>query len=405
MLDLLLIAALGFLGSFGHCAGMCGPITVAFSLSQQREKPSWQQQIWFHGLLNFGRILSYALVGAGIGALSSVLIAGGQFAGVDSALRQGMAMLTGILLIWFGLSQISPDSVPHLPLLHPLTQKNWHNRLSSGMVKLSLSSHWWTPALLGMVWGLIPCGFLYAAQIKAAETGNPWIGSVTMLAFGLGTLPLMLGVGMVGSMVSGDRRSQLFRMGGWLTLTIGILTLLRTGDMVDLTGYAALICLSLALVARPISRLWKQPLHYRRALGVGAFILALAHMSHMLTMGWNLQAIPFLLPTHQIGSWAGLISLVLLTPLAFTSSNQMVKWLGKHWRSLHLLSIPAFILAAIHAILLGSHYLGGFGQTLTNQIAAVALGAIALLVVMLRSRHFWSLLALEKFYVFPHKNQ
>ncbi|NJN58424.1 MAG: sulfite exporter TauE/SafE family protein [Leptolyngbyaceae cyanobacterium SL_5_9] len=404
MLDLLLIAALGFLGSFGHCAGMCGPITVAFSLSQQREKPSWQKQIWFHGLLNVGRILSYALVGAGIGALSSVLIAGGQFAGVDSALRQCMAMLTGILLIWFGLSQISPDSVPHLPLLHPLTQKNWHSRLSSGMVKLSLSSHWWTPALLGMVWGLIPCGFLYAAQIKAAETGSPWIGSVTMLAFGLGTLPLMFGVGMVGSLVSGDRRSQLFRMGGWLTLTIGILTLLRTGDMVDLTGYASLICLSLALIARPISRLWRQPLRYRRALGVGAFILALTHMSHMLTMGWNVQAIPFLLPTHQIGSWAGLISLVLLTPLAFTSSDRMVKWLGKHWRSLHLLSIPAFILAAIHAILLGSHYLGGFEQTLTHQIAAVVLGAIALLVVIVRSRHFWSLLALEKFYVFPHKD-
>jgi sulfite exporter TauE/SafE len=405
MLDLLLIATLGFLGSFGHCAGMCGPITVAFSLSQQQEKPSWQQQICFHGLLNLGRLLSYALVGAGIGALSSVLIAGGQFAGVDSALRQVMAILTGILLIWFGLSQINPESVPHLPLLHPLSQKNWHNRLSSGMVKLSLSSHWWTPALLGIVWGLIPCGFLYAAQIKAAETGDPWIGSVTMLAFGLGTLPLMLGVGLVGSLVSGDRRSQLFRMGGWLTLTIGILTLLRTGDMIDYTGHASLVCLMLALIARPISRLWGQPLRCRRALGVGAFILALAHIGHTLTMGWNVQAIPFLLPTHQIGSWAGIVSLALLTPLALTSFDRMVKRLGRHWRSLHLLSVPAFILAAVHTILLGSHYLGGFEQSLVNQIAAVVLGAIALLVVLVRSRHFWSFLALEKFYVFPHKHQ
>jgi sulfite exporter TauE/SafE len=405
MLDFLLIAALGFLGSFGHCAGMCGPITVAFSLSQQQEKPSWQQQIWFHGLLNFGRILSYALVGAAIGALGSVLIAGGQFAGVDSALRQGMAMLTGILLIWFGLAQINPESVPRLPIVHPLSQKNWHNRLSSGMVKLSLSSHWWTPALLGIVWGLIPCGFLYAAQIKAAETGDPWVGSVTMMAFGLGTLPLMLGVGMAGSMVSGDRRSQLFRMGGWLTLTIGILTLLRSGDMVDYTGHASLVCLGLALIARPISRFWVQPLRYRRALGVGAFILALAHMGHMLTMGWNVRAIPFLLPTHQLGSWAGMISITLLLPLALTSFDGMVKRMGKHWRSLHLLSIPSFILAAVHAILLGSHYLGGFEQSLTNQIAAVVLGAIALLLLLVRSRHFWSLLTLEKFYVSPHKNR
>jgi sulfite exporter TauE/SafE len=89
-------------------------------------------------------------------------------------------------------------------------------------VKLSATPHWWTPALLGSVWGLIPCGFLYAAQIKAAETGNLWLGAATMLAFGLGTMPMMLGVGVSASKLSADKRSQLFRLGGWVTLTIGI---------------------------------------------------------------------------------------------------------------------------------------------------------------------------------------
>jgi len=60
--------------------------------------------------------------------------------------------------------------------------------------------------------------------------------------------------------------------------------------MVDYTGHAALILLMLALIARPISRLWPQPLHIA-ALGVGAFVLAVAHTSYMLdhTLAWNFR--------------------------------------------------------------------------------------------------------------------
>ena len=112
----------------------------------------------------------------------------------------------------------------------------------------------------------MPCGFLYTAQIKAAQTGNMWMGAATMLAFGLGTFPMMLGVGVSASLFSKDKRSQLFRLGGWVTLAIGVITLLRTGDtMVDYTGHAGLILLMLALIARPISGLWAAPMRYRRA--------------------------------------------------------------------------------------------------------------------------------------------
>lgn len=397
---------LGFLGSFGHCVGMCGPLTVAFSLSQQRgTTPAWRQQLYFHSLLNLGRLVSYALIGAGIGALGSVLIASGQLAGISSGLRQGIAILTGVMLIWFALVQIKPEFLPNLPVLHPLTQSSWHNRLSRAMVKLSTQPGWWTPTLLGSVWGLIPCGFLYAAQIKAAQTGNLWMGAATMLAFGLGTLPSMLGVGVLTSKVSADKRSQLFRMGGWVTLMIGILTLLRTGKMVDYTGHAALICLMLALIARPISRFLPQLLGYRRALGVGMFVLALAHTGHMLTMGWNFQALSFLLPAHQLGSWAGILALALMTPAAVTSFDRAMNYLGKHWRQIHLLSVPAFALAVVHVVLLGSHYLGALEWTWANKVSAVVLGAIALCVLLVRMRLVWSLLSLEKFYVSPIKSK
>ncbi len=417
MLDLLLITILGFLGSFGHCFGMCGPLTVAFSLSHQQQTPqkaaldnsvSWQQQLKFHILLNLGRMLSYALVGAGIGALGSAFVKSGQLAGVGSDFRRVMAIVTGVMLIWFGLGQVKPDWLPRIPLLHPLLQKSLHDRLSAGMIKLSFKTKWWTPILLGMTWGLMPCGFLYAAQIKAAETGNLWMGTATMLAFGLGTLPTMLGVGVSSSLVSKDRRSQLFRLGGWVTLTIGVITLLRTGDtMVDYTGHAALICLILALIARPISSLWASPLRYRRALGVGAFMLSVVHTAHMIehSLQWNFAAFFFLPIDFQWSMAAGAVALILMTPAAFTSWESLQKSLGKRWRQIHLLSVPALLLSVIHAVLIGSHYLGSGQLTWGNKLAVVLMGIVTLSVLLVRSRFFWSKLSVEKFYVPPTKSR
>ncbi|NJL63441.1 MAG: sulfite exporter TauE/SafE family protein [Methylacidiphilales bacterium] len=393
MLDFWLITTLGFLGSFGHCVGMCGPLSVAFSLSQNKPNPNqqnWQQQLQFHLLLNIGRLLSYALVGAAIGAIGSVLLASGQMAGVGSELRRWMAIFTGLLLIWFGLRQINPELLPRVPFLHPLLQSNLHNNLNMGMVKLSLKSKWWTPALLGITWGLMPCGFLYAAQIKAAETGDLFKGALTMLAFGLGTLPMMLGVGVSTSFLSKDRRSQLFRLGGWVTLVIGAIALLRTGDtMVDYTGHAGLFCLILALIARPISDFYAAPLRYRRALGVGAYVLAIAHTFHMLehSLQWNLQAFWFLPPQFQWGMATGAIALMLMTPAALTSFDSMQKYLGKYWRKIHLLGVPALIFTAIHAVVIGSHYLGALQTNWWHQFATILLGMVIVGVLLLRFRN------------------
>ncbi|MGB5961351.1 MAG: sulfite exporter TauE/SafE family protein [Coleofasciculaceae cyanobacterium] len=394
--------SLGFLGSFGHCVGMCGPLTVAFSLSQQQETTKLGKQLSFHGLLNLGRIVSYAFVGAGIGALGSVLLAGGQLAGIGSSLRQIMTTLTGLMLIWFGIVQIKPDFLPRLPVFHPL-QGSWHQRLSGAMTKLSLQTRWWTPFLLGSVWGLIPCGFLYAAQIKAAATGSLWLGAATMLAFGLGTMPMMLGVGVSASRLSADKRSQLFRLGGWVTLSIGILTLLRTDAMVDYTGHGALILLMLALIARPVSGLWAGLLRYRRALGVGAFVLSLAHTAHMLdhTLQWNLDAFSFMLPQHQVGIGLGALALVLMAPAAFTSFDKLQKALGKNWRLIHLLSVPALVLATLHTVLIGSHYLGELVWNWDNVMRSAIAFLITALVLLIRFPLVWSLLSLQKFYVAP----
>ena len=409
-LDLWLVAALGFLGSFGHCVGMCGPVAAAFALGE-RERQSKQAhpsekaaQIGFHLLLNLGRLLSYGLVGAAIGALGSAVFAGGELAGVGSGLRRAIAILTGLMLVWFGLSQAKPGWLPALPFLHPARQQQIHERLTLAMSNVSKHSRGLTPVLLGLLWGLIPCGFLYAGQLRAAQTQSWLGGAAVMLAFGAGTLPAMVGMGAATSFLSGDRRSQLFRMGGWVTVVIGLLLLLRTGDtMSDYSGHAALALLVLTLIARPISQLWPALLNYRRGLGVGACLLSLLHLLHMAshTWSWNFRAVQFMLPSHQIGVWLGAIALLLMLPAALTSFDRAQKALGNRWRKLHLLGIPALLLAAVHTVMVGSSYWGALALTWHNQLQVGLLGLTVVGVLGVRSRRLWTLLSLEKYYAAP----
>ncbi|MEL6438082.1 MAG: sulfite exporter TauE/SafE family protein [Cyanobacteria bacterium J06621_8] len=402
MIDLLLIIALGFLGSFGHCIGMCGPLAVALALSQQDRKAVTFNGLRFHLLLNIGRLVSYTLVGGALGGLGSIVVASGQLAGIGSGLRQFMAIFTGILLIWFSIGQIKPNWLPRLPIFHPL-QGVMHNQLNSGMNRLADQQQWWTPAILGGVWGLIPCGFLYAAQLKAVETGNLLAGAVTMFCFGLGTVPMMLSVGVSASKISADRRSQLFRLGGWVTLTIGILTLLRTDAMVDYTGHGALLLLMLALVARPLKNYWTAPLQYRRIIGVGACVLAIAHTAHMLdhSLNWNLDAIAFMLPQHRLGIAGGILGLFLMLPAALTSSDRLQKALGHRWRKIHLLTVPGLIFTVGHIILIGSNYLGDLQLSLESKLRVLVVLLATLVVLMLRTPLCWKIIGLGKFYSSP----
>jgi len=393
--DLLLIAAVGFLGSFGHCAGMCSPIALAFSLHQEAKISALSFHIW----LNLGRLLSYGLIGGIIGAISEVLVAGGQLAGIDSSVRRGIAIATGIVLILFGLAQLgflSPlkTGLKLIPRSSQPKSSNWN--IHNLMLKFPQN-----PLCLGIIWGLMPCGFLYAAQIKAAETANFGAGVGTMLAFGLGTLPVMVGVGIFSSSLSSDRRGQLSRLGGWLTVAIGMITLLRTGDtMVDYSGHGSLICLGFALIARPIKAIWSFPYRYRRTLGIGAFGLGLIHTLHMVdhTWGWNPRTLFFMLPSHQIGIWIGIAALFLMVPAAMTSFDQAMQNLGCFWRKIHLLALPALILITIHAILIGSHYLGKLAGDIDSILRVVFLMGFTLLVLAMRSLWVWQLFTISKYY-------
>ncbi len=379
-LDLFFAFSLGFLGSFGHCVGMCGNLTLAFALLDRQ--PSVLSKLRFHGLLNLGRIASYALVGGTLGA-------------VGSGWRQAIAIVTGILLLGLGLQQVMPAGKFSMPLIHPLAQKRWHDRLGRAMQAVAQQ-----PLLLGLLWGLIPCGFLYTAQVKALEAGDWWQGAVLMLAFGAGTLPAMIASGVWLSKLGSDRRSQLYRLGGWLTIAMGLLTLTRSDAMYDISGYTALLCLWLALTARPLSKLLPWLLPYRRALGVGALVLSVVHSLMMLdhAFGWDIEAVWFLLPIHQWGFWFGVMAVGLMLPAGVTSFDWAQRSLGRWWRYLHLLAVPALGCSAMHIVLSGSNFWGGLSDQPLPTVLSLALLILCAVGLLLRWRRVWLWFGLEQYY-------
>lgn len=183
-----LFAALmaGLLGS-GHCFGMCGGI--AGSLGALSGLPGKRSRFLPAVQFNFGRLLSYALLGAvtagllgGIGDLMSLKAAG-------KALR----LLTALMVLFIGLR-----------FLFDWRGLDWIERGGAGLwkrilpiaVKISTRHDWFGRLALGLCWGLIPCGLVYSILLTAASTGAASSGATVMLAFGVGTLPSMLGLSL-----------------------------------------------------------------------------------------------------------------------------------------------------------------------------------------------------------------
>jgi len=216
MLDLLplLISALilGLLGG-GHCLGMCGGLMGALTLAIPPEKR--QQRFFFLLAYNLGRILSYALAGLLIGLAGWALTTG--------PLGTLMRVLAGLLLIamglylagwWSGLTRIEALGRNLWRFIQPLTK---HFMPVTSAPKA---------LVLGALWGWLPCGLVYSTLLWAASQGNALNSAALMLAFGLGTLPVLMATGLAAERVTALLRRQGIRMaGGILVMLFGLWTL------------------------------------------------------------------------------------------------------------------------------------------------------------------------------------
>ena len=154
----------------------------------------------------------------------------------------------------------------------------------------------------------------------------------------------------------------------------------------------------LALVARPIRCLWDQPLKHRRSIGIFAFAAALTHAIYAFlhALNGNFQTILSITSRYQWGIWAGIISLAAITPAAITSFPYLQKKLGKSWRKIHLLTVPALALAAFHIVMIGPHYMAQLHIEIFDYLRISGIIIMTLFVFLIRESKFWSILKLKK---------
>ncbi|MFC7068730.1 sulfite exporter TauE/SafE family protein [Halobaculum lipolyticum] len=217
----------GLLGG-AHCLGMCGPLVTAYA------GPSTDDggRVTLHdvrqqGLLTFGRVGTYALVGAGLGALGGAAVSGGSlFAGAD--LVRGVAgVVAGVVVVVVGAGYLrgrplDPGSVP-IPGVSTAFAR-------IARVAGERADEWADGpriALLGSVHALLPCPLLYPAYLYAFARGSPAAGALALGALGVGTAPAMVGYATVIGSVPASVRGRVHRALGGAFVILGLLPLLH----------------------------------------------------------------------------------------------------------------------------------------------------------------------------------
>ena len=194
------------------------------------------------------------------------------------------------------------------------------------------------------------------------------------------------------------RQQPLFPHGDWIALILGVTVLSQSEGMGHHLGHAGIFFLMLALIARPIRGLWQQPLKHRRAIGIFAFAATLAHAIYAFchVLNYDPKIILDMTSRHKWGMVAGIIALTVITPAAVTSFRLFQQKLGKKWRQIHLLSVPALALAVLHTVLIGPHYMAQFQIEITDHLRTYAIVIVTLLVFLVRRKMFWSVLRFLK---------
>lgn len=197
---------LGFVGSL-HCAGMCGPLAMAVPvLGMGRGTIVCSRLIY-----NLARVATYATMGLAIGVLGQAF----ALAGVQRwiSLAAGSLILAGVL--------VSSRWLNGVPLSRFVV------RLKSAFGSLLQRRSLGAVALLGALNGLLPCGLVYVAGAAALASHHWWEGVAYMTLFGLGTVPVMFGLGMVGMKLQSALRFRLQRLVPVSLAVVGGLLLLR----------------------------------------------------------------------------------------------------------------------------------------------------------------------------------
>ena len=195
---------IGLLGGT-HCIAMCGGIVSAITVQLPGQNRTWLLHLGY----NSGRILSYAMAGAGMGAIGSL----GLLLNDVLPVQMGLYIAANLMLVALGLYLIGLTQT--LSVFERIGQR-WWTRIQP-FTKRFLPARSFSQALsLGIRWGWLPCGMVYSVLAAALLAGSAARGAGLMLAFGLGTLPNLLLAGLVLKRLQALTRAKAVRFASGL---------------------------------------------------------------------------------------------------------------------------------------------------------------------------------------------
>lgn len=207
--DYSLAFAAGFLGS-GHCLGMCGALVSGYFMRLGNNRSYWPYFAY-----QAARISVYTLIGVLAAALGVVLVSSGLFGQIQSVLQMLMGLFVIVLAMgvlgwipWQGSMRLIPMQV---------VRKGYATASQSGPLLGSI--------LAGLLNGLMPCMLTFAMAVKATTATTLIEGGALMLAFGAGTLPMMLFISVAFGKMSAKLRGLMLKAAAFIMLLMGANTI------------------------------------------------------------------------------------------------------------------------------------------------------------------------------------
>jgi sulfite exporter TauE/SafE len=225
--SLLAVFVVGLLGGV-HCLGMCGSIVGMFTSQLPKNQTRWP----FHVAYSTGRITSYAVAGALVGAVGQAGMLMRDQVPIQHllfALSSVMLIVLGLYLagLWSAVRRIEGAGRGLWQRLQPYTKR----LLPVTTLPRALA--------LGALWGWLPCGLVYSVLVTGLASGSATQGALIMAAFGLGTLPNLLLIGLFWERIRHLVQAPRVRLAaGLIVAAFGVYGLIKVGYTFYINGWA-----------------------------------------------------------------------------------------------------------------------------------------------------------------------
>ncbi len=226
--------AMGLASSL-HCIGMCGSIIGTLTLSLSPSIRNDKIRLFpFVFNYNIGRILSYGLAGALVGFIESLATMQMN----ETIAYRLMQLLSALIMACAGL--YLAGWFPRFAYIEKIGMYVWKSIEPFGRRLIPVKNRS-QAFLFGMVWGWLPCGLVYAALALSATTGDTLKSMLTMLSFGLGTLPAVMGVGiMTGILTRFSQMNRFKQLIGLFMIVLALLAALPWLNPMAITTHSAI---------------------------------------------------------------------------------------------------------------------------------------------------------------------